>query len=89
MSMQKLSVTVEPEVAKALKAHLGKRAISQFVNRAIRHELERERLREFLRELEGELGPPDEEVMGAAGAAFDRAKAGLAKVGKAPKRRRR
>ena len=69
MGRQKLSITVESEVAKALEAKVATRTLSQFVNRAIRHELERERLREWLHELEQELGPPDPTLLRSHGLA--------------------
>jgi hypothetical protein len=73
--MQKLSVTVDDRVAEELKARVRPREVSQFVSRAIDHELERARLRELLDRLEAELGPPDPGLVRTARAAFDRAEA--------------
>ena len=89
MSMQKLSITVEADVAKALKAKVATRTLSQFVNRAIVHELERERLRELLVELERVLGPPDEALVAEASAVFDELDAVARRAGKRKSRTRR
>lgn len=89
MSTQKLSITVEAEVAKALKAKVATRTLSQFVNRAIVHELERERLRELLADLEADLGPPDETMVGEASAAFDHIEAAARRPRKRKSRARR
>jgi hypothetical protein len=61
---QKLSVSVPHEVAVQVKKRAGKRGLSAFVTRALEHELEHERLGQFLRELEAEIGPADEELVG-------------------------
>lgn len=89
MSTQKLSITVEAEVAKALKAKVATRTLSQFVNRAIVHELERERLRELIAHLEVELGPADETMVGEASAAFDQVEAAARRSRKRKSRARR
>lgn len=72
MATRKISVSVEEDLLDAMHDRAGVRGVSRFVSRAIRHELEREELSELLTELEGILGPPDEELMAEAAAAFDR-----------------
>jgi hypothetical protein len=75
MGTTKLSVTVEEQLVREVRALVGERGVSAFVTRAVRHELESERLAGFVAELEHELGPPDEQMMTEAEAAFDRAEA--------------
>lgn len=71
MATRKISVSVEAGLVDALQERVGARGVSRFVSRAIRHELEREELGELLAELEEVLGPPDEQLMAEAAAAFD------------------
>ena len=66
-------MTVDEELVDAVQGRVGARGVSGFVSRAIRHELEREELGELLAELEEILGPPDEELLTEAAAAFERA----------------
>lgn len=68
----KLSVTVDDELVAKVRALVGERGVSAFVTRAVRHELESERLALFLAELDAELGPPDPALVAEAEAAFDR-----------------
>jgi hypothetical protein len=72
MSMSKLSVTVEDDLANELREQAGPRGISAFVNQAVRHELQLARLGTLLADLEDELGPPDEEMVAEALASLDR-----------------
>ncbi len=71
MVTRKLSVTVDEGLVNEVQGRVGPRGLSRFVNRAIRHELERQELKDLLAELEGTLGPPDQSMMGEAGALFD------------------
>jgi len=75
MGTTKLSVTVEDQLVQAVRALVGERGVSAFVTRAVRHELETERLTMFLSELSAELGPPDEQMVAEAEAVFDRLEA--------------
>lgn len=69
--MAKLSISIPDELAGDLRdaAHDN---VSAFVSAAVRHELDRRRLFAFLDELEGEIGPPDEDEVAAISAAFSR-----------------
>ena len=58
------------------------------MSRAVRHELEGQRLGVFLEELERELGPPDEQMLAAAEAEFDRLEA-RQRAAQEPRPRRR
>ena len=71
MATRKISVSVEEDLVDAMQGRVGGRGVTRFVSRAIRHELEREELGEMLVELEEVLGPPDEDLMAEAAAAFD------------------
>ena len=71
MATRKMSVTVDEELVDAVQGRVGHRGVSAFVSRAIRHELERDELRDLLAELEDVLGPPAPELIGEAAAAFD------------------
>jgi Arc/MetJ family transcription regulator len=64
--VDKFSATVDAALLAEVRAHAGPRGVSAFVAEALRHELERVRLRELLAELADELGPPDEDMVGEA-----------------------
>lgn len=66
MSTDKFSATVDAELLAAVRTHAGPRGVSAFVAAALRHELERVRLRELLDDLAAELGPPDEAMVAEA-----------------------
>jgi hypothetical protein len=70
--MHKLSITVDDDVARALEI-LEPRSVSRFVNTAIKHELERARVRALLSHLEEVLGPPDSAMMREAARDFENA----------------
>jgi len=60
MAVTKWSVSVEENLAARVESHVGDRGLSGFVARAVEHELERDLLDEYLRELDDEYGPvPD------------------------------
>jgi Arc/MetJ family transcription regulator len=71
MPTDKLSATVDAELLAEVRDRAGPRGLSAFVNRALRHELDRVALRELLDELAGQIGPPDETMVGEAEAALD------------------
>lgn len=56
----KLSVSVPERLAREVRRHAGDRGLSAFAARAMRHELERDRLAGFLADLEDKIGPVDE-----------------------------
>jgi hypothetical protein len=53
----KVSLTLEPDVAKELRQVAGSRGLSSFVNSAVRQELQAVRLRRLLDEMAEEAGP--------------------------------
>lgn len=60
---EKLSVSVPRDLAKAVRKRVGPRGLSGFVALAVQHELEREQLQSFLKELDDELGEVSGQVM--------------------------
>lgn len=56
---EKLSATVDAEVLAQVRALVGPRGFSAFVDQALRRELERHGLRALLADLEAESGPVD------------------------------
>jgi hypothetical protein len=66
----KLSVSVPGDLAKAARKSVGTRGLSGFVTRAMRHELERERLGAFLAELDERLGVVPKKTLAHAKAAW-------------------
>lgn len=52
----KLSISVPRELARDVKRRVGSRGVSSFAARAMRHELERAQLGDYLRELEDDYG---------------------------------
>ena len=82
MATRKISVTVEEELVDAVRGRVGARGVSAFVSRAIRHELEHAELGELLDELDEALGPPDEELMAEAAAAFDQVEKAIKSSGR-------
>lgn len=60
MAVTKWSVSVEAALASRVESHVGDRGLSSFVARAVRHELERDLLEQYLDELDDEFGPVPE-----------------------------
>ena len=59
MATGKVSLTLEPALVEEARANVGGRGLSEYVNRALRHQLQRDRLSQYLAELEREQGPID------------------------------
>ena len=59
----KLSISVPEELARSVRKRVGARGVSGFAARAMQHELEREQLSDFLKELETERGPVSASVL--------------------------
>ena len=70
MATEKISVTVDAEIACRVRELAGPRGVSAFVDQALHHELARFELRSLLDELEAALGPPDESMVAEAEAAI-------------------
>lgn len=63
MATEKVSLTLEEELVSQARATVGSRGLSRYVNRALRHQLQSDRLGELLDELEREHGPIDQAAM--------------------------
>ncbi|MGH9304233.1 MAG: hypothetical protein ACRDZ5_07460 [Acidimicrobiales bacterium] len=67
MATEKLSITVDAEIADRVRQLAGRRGVSAFVGTALAHEVARADLRSLLDDLEAELGPPDPAMVVEAG----------------------
>ena len=63
MATEKVSLTLEEELVAEAREAVGVRGLSGYVNRALRHELQRDRIAGLLAELEAETGPIEPELM--------------------------
>jgi hypothetical protein len=66
MSTEKVSATIDRELLAEVRSRVGRRGLSAFVNQAVAEKLQRERVIEFLDELEAEVGRPSEAMRQAA-----------------------
>lgn len=57
MGTEKVSLTLEEELLSEAREAVGSRGLSSYVNRALRHQLQHDRLASLLAELEQERGP--------------------------------
>jgi Arc/MetJ family transcription regulator len=57
MRTEKVSLTLEEELLAEAREVVGARRLSSYVNRALRHQLQHDRLAGLLAELEQEKGP--------------------------------
>lgn len=62
MRMEKLSITLEPELLEEAREHAGPRGMSRFINEAVRFYLQSLRIRQIEEELTAEFGPISEEA---------------------------
>lgn len=63
MRTEKVSLTLEEELLAEAREAVGARGLSGYVNRALRHQLQRDRLTQLLTELDRERGPVAAEVI--------------------------
>jgi hypothetical protein len=63
MAAEKVSLSLEEELVGEARAVVGARGLSSYVNRALRHQLQRDRLAALLAELEQEKGPIEPRVV--------------------------
>ena len=63
MRTEKVSLTLEEALLAEARDVVGARGLSSYVNRALRHQLQHDRLAGLLAELEREKGPIAPEVM--------------------------
>ncbi len=63
MATEKVSLSLEEELLTEARAVVGIRGLSGYVNRALSHQLQRDRVAALLAELDSEFGPVDSKVM--------------------------
>ena len=63
MPTAKTSLTLDKALLAAARELVGQRGLSRYVNRALRHQLQRDRLAGLLEELEQEAGSIDPQIM--------------------------
>jgi len=63
MRTEKVSLTLEEELLTEARAAVGSRVLSSYVNRALRQQLQHDRLAALLAELEQENGPIEPQVV--------------------------
>ncbi len=63
MATEKVSLSLEEELLVEAREAVGARGLSSYVNRALRHQLQRDRLAGLLADLEQEHGPIEPQVM--------------------------
>jgi len=65
------TLRLTPELIEAVESEVGEGHIEEFVERAVRNELERARSGRFLDQLDAELGPVDEALIEHFDSLFD------------------
>lgn len=63
MATEKVSLTLEEDLLAEAREVVGSRKLSTYVNRALRHQLQHDRITRLLAEMEQEVGPIDPQVM--------------------------
>ena len=63
MRTEKVSLTLEEELLAEAREVVGVRRLSSYVNRALRNQLQHDRLANLLTELEQEMGPIEPRVI--------------------------
>jgi hypothetical protein len=63
MATEKVSLSLDEEAVAEAREAVGARGLSGYVNRALRHQLQRDRIGALLDELEQEYGPIEPSVM--------------------------
>jgi metal-responsive CopG/Arc/MetJ family transcriptional regulator len=62
MAMEKISISVDPELLEEARQRAGQRGMSKFMNEALKYYLQALRIREFEAELAAHYGPISEEA---------------------------
>jgi hypothetical protein len=63
MPTEKVSLTLEEELVIEARVIAGQRGLSRYVTRALRNQLQQDRIGGFLQTLENEAGPVEQGVM--------------------------
>ena len=62
MATSKVSISLDDDVLAEARRRAGRRELSAFINEALRRQLQHDRIREFLDEMEAKHGPIPEEL---------------------------
>lgn len=62
MPMEKVSITMDSETLRKVRARVGRRGVSAFIDDSVRLRLQHDRIRKWLREMDEKYGPVPEEV---------------------------
>lgn len=62
MATEKVSLTLDEDLVSEARGAVGARGLSAYVNLALRHQLQRDRLGRLLGDLDQEFGPVDPRV---------------------------
>jgi len=60
MAVSKVSVSVDEEILAEVRERVGKREFSAYLASALRRQLQRDRIRDLLDEMDDEVGPVSE-----------------------------
>lgn len=63
MATEKVSLTLDRDLVRQARARGGRRGLSSFVDSALRLQLQHERLRALLEEMDAEHGPIAEDIL--------------------------
>lgn len=63
MPSEKVSLTLDEELVAEARGRVGVRGFSSYVNQALRQQLQHDRLRKLLDEMDEEFGPVDPQVL--------------------------
>lgn len=63
MNVSKVSLSIEESVLAQVRERAGRRELSSYVTDALRRQLQHDRLRDLLAEMEAEAGPVPAELM--------------------------
>lgn len=63
MAVSKVSLSIDEDVLAEARARAGGRELSSYVNEALRHRLQHDRLGDLLLEMDAESGPVADDVM--------------------------
>lgn len=63
MATEKVSLTLDSALLKEARGRAGRRGLSAYVDSALRRQLQRERIRKLLADLDTEFGPAQRDVI--------------------------
>lgn len=63
MAVSKVSLSIDEDVLAEARVRTGRRELSSYMNEALRRQLQRDRLRDLLAEMDAESGPIPDDAM--------------------------